>query len=74
MLLAGLLLFQIVLGIGANAVLRGMTERSYTLAEVALPTLHQAVGALLLATSVVLALRAARRSGAPTPNLREAVA
>ena len=73
MLLAGLLLFQIVLGIGANAVLRAMTETSYTLAEVAVPTLHQAVGALLLATSVVLALRAARRSGAVS-ELQEAVA
>jgi len=74
MLLGGLILFQIVLGIGANAILRGIADPSYTLAEVVLPTLHQAVGALLLATSVVLALRAARRSGTTTPELQGAVA
>ena len=36
-------------------------QNAYTLAQVMLPTAHQSVGALMLATSVVLCLRAVRR-------------
>jgi cytochrome c oxidase assembly protein subunit 15 len=63
LLLAGLTAVQIGLGLATRSVLSGpMREQAYTLTEVVLPTLHQTTGGLMLALSVVIALRALRRS------------
>ncbi len=56
LLLALLLFLQIGLGLAANGAL---VERGKD--EVVLPSLHQEVGALLLATTLLVCLRAARR-------------
>jgi len=72
-LLAGLVLAQIGLGIATANALRNFPFYRPTLAQVALPSAHQATGALLLATSLVIVLRARRRM-ASVREVREAYA
>ena len=60
-LLAGMLLAQVALGfISAQAL---VASREYDLARVMLPTTHQSLGAVMLATCIVLTLRTFRRIG-----------
>ncbi len=59
--LAGLLLVQIAMGMVAAYVLKNGNPWTMTQSEVIWPTLHQSVGALMLATSVVIVLRARHR-------------
>jgi len=61
LVLAGLLLVQVGLGIYAAQILARTYHQDYTLARVVLPTAHQSVGALMLATTVVISLAAWRR-------------
>ncbi|MDH3591956.1 MAG: COX15/CtaA family protein [Planctomycetota bacterium] len=60
-LLAALLLAQIALGIVSAHVILNAKGLELTAAEVLLPTAHQSVGALMLATSVVALLRGRHR-------------
>ncbi|MHC4340185.1 MAG: COX15/CtaA family protein [Planctomycetota bacterium] len=63
LLLTALTAVQIGLGLATRSALSGpVREQGYTLTEVVLPTLHQTTGGLMLALSVVIALRALRRS------------
>jgi heme a synthase len=58
----GLVLAQLVLGLGAYAVrFTGLAVPGGQLAVVALPVLHRAVGALVLGSAVALALQLGRR-------------
>ncbi len=61
LLLATLLLGQVGLGLLAARTLNG--EQVYTMAQVLLPTAHQALGALMFATSLIVVLRTLRRLG-----------
>ena len=65
MLLSGLLLAQLSLGLGAYLV--KYTAMVTPFAPVGLTTMHLAVGSLMLATALVLALRAYRLKAASTP-------
>jgi cytochrome c oxidase assembly protein subunit 15 len=61
LLLLSLLMLQFALGTGAYlARFTGLREQSSALTLVALPVAHRIVGALMLATAVVLSLRALR--------------
>jgi cytochrome c oxidase assembly protein subunit 15 len=58
----GLLLIQLLLGVGAYAVrFTGLAVPGGQVAVVALPVLHRAVGALVLGSTVALALQLGRR-------------
>jgi len=60
--LGALLLMQVALGLGTADVLApGSRRYDITIWQIALPSLHQALGALLLALEVRIALRAWRR-------------
>lgn len=62
LLLGALLLVQLGLGLATNDLLARTNPREAAgLAQTVLPTAHQTVGALMLATSVVFTLRAVRR-------------
>ena len=65
LVLAALLLAQVALGLFAAAVLGAYRGGEPTAAQVLLPSLHQAFGALLLAASLVVVLRSVRRSDPP---------
>jgi hypothetical protein len=68
MLLSGLLLVQLGLGLGAYLVkFTPMAVMATSSLRVSLTTTHLAVGSLLLATSLVLSLRAYRLGTASTP-------
>jgi cytochrome c oxidase assembly protein subunit 15 len=68
MLLSGLLLAQLGLGLGAYvAKYTAMAALFAPFDRVALTTIHVAVGALMLATAVILTLRAYRLPTAPQP-------
>ena len=69
--LAALLLAQVALGLTSAAVLRAYAGGEPSLAQVLLPSFHQACGALMLATSLVVMLRSVRRNH---PALRAEVA
>lgn len=71
LLLGVLLVVQIGLGFAAAASVRGQRPFRPTPAESLVPTAHQSIGALLLATALFLTLRALRRR---TPAHREAFA
>ncbi len=59
MLLAGLLLGQVAVGLLTARTLNA--EQVYSMAQVLLPTVHQALGALMFACSLVVVLRTFRR-------------
>ncbi|MFQ5844304.1 MAG: COX15/CtaA family protein [Planctomycetota bacterium] len=59
--LAGIFVLQLVLGVAVYVVLWRGGGRPYTPARVAMPTLHLALGALVLARALLLALHAGRR-------------
>jgi cytochrome c oxidase assembly protein subunit 15 len=61
LLLVALLAVQITLGFLAAEVLHGARTGGLTAAQVLMPTAHQSVGGLMLATSVYVCLRAVRR-------------
>jgi heme a synthase len=68
MLLCGLLLAQLSLGLGAYLVkYTAMAGMVTPFARVSLTTIHLAVGSLMLATALVLALRTYRLKPASTP-------
>ena len=62
LLLAGLLSMQVALGFYSARILAapGRTH-GYTLSQVMVPTAHQSVGALMLATAVLIVLKTSRR-------------
>jgi len=74
LLLGLIVLVQAGLGIVAADALRTYQPYEPTRIQVLLASAHQVVGALLLATSLVLALRAVRRSHPAGHGLREAAA
>ncbi len=59
--LMGLFLLQIVLGLTVRSTLGTGAGAPHTVARVVLPTLHLALGALILARALLLALHAGRR-------------
>jgi len=62
LLLAGLLLMQVALGFYSARILAAPGRvNSYTLTQVMVPTAHQSIGALMLATAVLIVLRTSRR-------------
>lgn len=60
LLLGGLVVFQIFLGLGAFIFARRLPEETAGMARVLITTSHQALGALILATALLLTLRAFR--------------
>jgi len=60
-LLVALLVVQVTLGFLAAGVLHGARTGALTAAQVLMPTAHQSVGGVMLATSVYVCLRAIRR-------------
>lgn len=60
-LLAGMLLVQVALGFSTAGAVAQSTSRGYSLAQVAIPTAHQSVGAIMFATSLMITLRIHRR-------------
>ncbi len=68
MLLAGLLMVQLSLGLGAYLVkYTAMAPMATPLVQISLTTIHLAVGSVMLATSVVLTLRTYRLVPASNP-------
>jgi cytochrome c oxidase assembly protein subunit 15 len=61
LLLTGLLLVQIASGLVAADLLETSVHGQPTVAQVVLPTAHQSLGGLVLATALVVCLRALRR-------------
>ena len=61
LLLVALLAAQVTLGFLAAGVLHGARTGSLTAAQVLMPTAHQSVGGVMLATSVYVCLRSVRR-------------
>jgi hypothetical protein len=65
MVLAALLLVQAALGIASQIVLVDARPHHATALQVLVPSTHQVVGALMIATTTLLAARAWRRLRAP---------
>lgn len=74
LLLGGLGLLQVSLGFWAASVLLDSRRGDPTLAQVFAPTAHQATGALMFVTALVLALRTFRRTIAVSMRTGEALA